>query len=381
MTRNVSDSVWLERALRLAERGWGRVQPNPLVGAIVLDAEGQVIAQSYHARYGEGHAEARALESAGAAARGGTLYVTLEPCNHFGRTPPCTDAILRAGIARVVYGARDPNPTARGGAERLRSAGVNVDGPIAEADVRAQNAIFFNKHELQRTFVALKLAATLDGRIAEAPGVRTTITGPRAQRETQRLRAGFDGIMVGIGTVLADDPLLTVRGRVVPTRLPVRVVLDSDARLPAESRLVHTIEHAPVWLFCTSNARTDHLERVGVRVFRVGRAGNGLDLNEVLAALWDAGIHSVFCEGGAQVAGGLAAAGRIDRLYLFLAPRLLGSSGLSAFADFLPGSLAHLAVTQVRRLGADALITCDRGSPEHSENPGHERQSSVHGIG
>jgi diaminohydroxyphosphoribosylaminopyrimidine deaminase/5-amino-6-(5-phosphoribosylamino)uracil reductase len=258
---------------------------------------------------------------------------------------------------------------------------VQVDGPIAEADVRTQNAIFFNKHEQQRTFIALKLAATLDGRIAEAPGVRSAITGGRAQRETQRLRAGFDAIMVGIGTVLADDPLLTVRGPIVPATPPVRIVLDSGARLPADSQLVRTIDQAPVWIFCSAGARTDHLERQGVRVFRVPRASGGLDLNEVLAALWDAGIHSVFCEGGAQVAGGLAAAGRIDRFYLFLAPRLIGSNGLSAFADFLPGSLAHLAVTRVRRLGADALITCDRVSPAHAGNPTHARQSSVHGIG
>ncbi len=385
MTRKVDDSVWFKRALRLAARGWGRVQPNPLVGAVVLDSEGRLLAESWHAQYGEAHAEARALEKAGKAAEGGTLYVTLEPCNHHGRTPPCTDAILRAGIARVVFGASDPNPVARGGAERLRQAGVRVAGPADEAAVRTQNAIFFHRHEQQSTFVALKLAATLDGRIAEAPGVRTRITGPDAQREALRLRAGYDAIMVGVGTVMADDPILTARGRVVPSAPPIRVVLDSDARMPADTMLATTADRGPVWLFCAADADADRQRQLGlrgVRVLHAERGPGGLHISAVLDTLWREGVHSVFCEGGAQVAASLAGAGRVDRFYLFLAPRLIGAGGLSAFADFLPGSLAHLAVTSVRRLGSDALITCDRISPGSSANShAHERGSVVHGAG
>jgi diaminohydroxyphosphoribosylaminopyrimidine deaminase / 5-amino-6-(5-phosphoribosylamino)uracil reductase len=172
----VPDSVWLKRALRLAARGWGRVQPNPLVGAIVLDGEGRLVGQGYHAEYGQPHAEVHALNRAGEAARGGILYVTLEPCNHHGRTPPCTDAILNAGITRLVYGAADPNPIAKGGAKHLHECGVHVVGPLIEELVRRQNAVFFHAHEKQTTFVALKLAASIDGRIAEAPGTRTSIT-------------------------------------------------------------------------------------------------------------------------------------------------------------------------------------------------------------
>jgi diaminohydroxyphosphoribosylaminopyrimidine deaminase/5-amino-6-(5-phosphoribosylamino)uracil reductase len=293
--------------------------------------------------------------------------------------------VLRAGVARVVYGARDPNPVARGGAERLISAGVIVEGPFAEAAVRAQNATFFHRHEQQSTFVALKLAATLDGRIARAPGVRTRITGPDAQRETMRLRAGFDAIMVGIGTVLADDPLLTVRGRVVPRKPPVRIVLDTEARLPTHSLLVDQIQLAPTWVFCAPDAdaaRQDQLAACGVRLLHAERGVGGLELPDVLDRLWREGISSVFCEGGAQVAAGLAAAGRIDRFYLFLAPRLLGAGALSAFADFPPGSLAHLAITSVRRSGTDALLTCDRRHGATGQPlPLSERHGIVHGIG
>ena len=364
MTRTpVPDRAWLTRAVRLAERGWGRVQPNPLVGALVIDQAGHLVGEGYHAEFGSGHAEIFALNAAGTSASGGTLFVSLEPCNHHGKTPPCTDAIIRAGIKRVVFGALDPNPIAGGGAARLQSAGIQVDGPLMEDAVRSQNAIFFHALEQQTVFVAVKLATTLDGRIAETRGSRTAVTGAEANDETQRLRAGFDAIMVGRGTVSTDDPLLTVRGEVMPLKPPLRIVLDSDARLPASSRIAETTGIGPVWLFCASDAdpvRRRLLEQQGVRVFAVARAKDGVDINQVLSILWREGVRSVFCEGGARVAGSLSRADRIDRLYVFIAPRVFGAFGVGGFDGFAtrPSSALRLCATQ--RFGNDVLITYDR---------------------
>ncbi len=351
----------LQRAIELAEHGWGRVQPNPLVGAVVADAHGNVLSEGFHALHGGPHAEVVALNAAGAAARGATLYVSLEPCSHHGRTPPCTDAILRAGITRVVYGASDPNPVAGGGAGLLRSRGVDVIGPLETEAVRHQNAIFFHTHEQHRPYVALKLACSLDGRIAATRGKRTLLTGQEAQSETHRLRAGFDAVLIGSGTALVDNPLLTARGNIVPNKPAIRVVLDSNGILPPNSDLTTTTNAAPVWLFCAPDvdeSKTAALAARGVRILMTARTRAGLDLTAVLDTLWENGIRSVFCEGGARVAGSLARAGLIDRFYLFLAPVLLGPDAVNAF-DALPAELP-LALSEVRRLGSDVMLTYDR---------------------
>jgi diaminohydroxyphosphoribosylaminopyrimidine deaminase/5-amino-6-(5-phosphoribosylamino)uracil reductase len=350
----------MARALDLAERGWGRVQPNPLVGALVADRAGRVIGEGYHAEYGGPHAEQLALAAAADGARGATLYVTLEPCAHHGQTPPCADAVLHAGITRVVFGARDPNALAAGGADVLRAAGVEVVGPVAEEAVRRQNAIFFHGHQRRGTFVALKLALSLDGRIAGPGGKRTRITGAEAQTEAHRLRAGYDALLVGSGTALTDDPLLTVRGPVTPRRPPVRVVLDSALRLPVSHQLVRTASAVPVWLFCQAAANPERrrtLEQLGLRVSSVAGTDRGLELDSVLDTLWQEGIRSVFCEGGARLAGSLARAGRIDRFYVFLAPMLLGPDGINAF-DTLPApDRLPLELDRVQRFGSDVLMT------------------------
>ena len=382
----VPDKAWLFRALRLAERGWGRVQPNPLVGALVVDERGRLAGEGYHAEFGGPHAEVIALNSAGVAARNGTLFVTLEPCCHHGKTPPCTDAILRSGIKRVVFGARDPNAIAAGGAERLRQAGLEVDGPVLENPVRAQNAIFFHTLEQQRVFVAVKLATSLDGRIAESRGTRTPVTGAPANEETQRLRAGFDAIMVGRGTISIDDPLLTVRGEVMPLKPPLRVVLDSDARLAANSRVAHTTALGPVWLFCAHDAdvvRRRVLERQGIRIIPVSRGPEGVNIEEVLHTLWNEGVRSVFCEGGALVAGSLSRADRVDRLYVFVSPRVFGPFGVGGFDAFGAGPTSRLHLRSVRRFGNDVLITYDRVAPEEDdpEIATPVVESYVHGAG
>src|SRR5688572_6532919 len=261
-----------------------------MVGAVVADENGNVLGEGFHALYGGPHAEVVALDAAGTSARDAILYVSLEPCSHHGRTPPCTDAILRAGIKRVVFGAADPNPVAAGGAAVLREAGVEVIGPVATEAVRRQNAIFFHAHEQHRPFVTLKLACSLDGRIAATRGQRTPITGDAAQAETHRLRAGYDAIMVGSGTIQADNPLLTVRGAIEPVRPPVRVVLDSEARLDPDSTLATTTDAAPVWLFCADDAPVDRvgpLSSAGVRIFSAHRSHGGVDIEAVLDALWN----------------------------------------------------------------------------------------------
>jgi diaminohydroxyphosphoribosylaminopyrimidine deaminase / 5-amino-6-(5-phosphoribosylamino)uracil reductase len=347
----------MRRALLLAERGRGCVQPNPLVGAVVTDAAGYAVGEGWHAEYGGPHAELVALRAAGSAAAGGTLYVTLEPCAHHGRTPPCTDAILAAGIRRVVFAAADPNPVAAGGAALLRAAGVDVVGGVENDAARVQNRIFFHIHEQRRCYVALKLAITLDARLGVA-GERTRLTGDAANAATQRLRAGFDALLVGSATAHIDDPLLTVRG--VAVRVPPRrVVLDSDAGLRIDSTLLRTLDAAPAVVVCATDApaaRVAALRTAGAVVLQAARSESGLALDDVLARLWLDGVHSVLCEGGGRLAASLLRAGLVDRLHLLVAPLVLGDAGVPAFPlpDGCPPGRWRLE--EVQRLGDDVAL-------------------------
>src|SRR6476661_53335 len=244
-----ADGAFMRRALDLAENGWGRTAPNPMVGAVVV-RDGAIVGEGWHNRYGEAHAEVEAIRSAGERARGATMYVTLEPCNHEGHTPPCTDAILAAGIRRVVIAVADPNPVAAGGAERLREAGVTVEVGLGEASARELNAVFFHALASDRPFVRLKLALSLAGAMSDATRRPAWLTGHEARAEVHRLRAGSDAVAVGIGTALADDPQLTVRGFTPPRVAPVRIVFDTSARLPLDSRLVRSARESPVLVVC-----------------------------------------------------------------------------------------------------------------------------------
>jgi diaminohydroxyphosphoribosylaminopyrimidine deaminase / 5-amino-6-(5-phosphoribosylamino)uracil reductase len=322
------DARWMRHALALAERGWGRVSPNPLVGAVVVRA-GEVVGEGWHAKYGGDHAEVMALRRAGAAARGATLYVTLEPCDHQGKTPPCTGAILEAGISRVVFGAADPTGEAGGGGSRLRRAGVEVTGGVEERAALDLDGPFFHAATSDRAWVSLKLALTLDGRMADASGRSFWITGPEARREVHRLRAGHDAVGVGIGTVLADDPRLTVRDAPAPRVPPARVVFDRRLRTPAESVLLRSVEEGPVWIVTARGpdaARRRTVEEGGALL------AEGEDLKAGLVRLREEGIRSVLVEGGASLAGALLEAGLVDRLHLFYAPILLGPGGRAPFA-------------------------------------------------
>jgi diaminohydroxyphosphoribosylaminopyrimidine deaminase / 5-amino-6-(5-phosphoribosylamino)uracil reductase len=325
------DARWMQRAIELAWRGWGRVHPNPLVGAVVVRG-GVVVGEGWHEHFGEAHAEVNALRAAAEQAHDATLYVTLEPCAHHGKTPPCTDAVLAAGVRRVVIAVGDPNPAAGGGADRLRAAGVDVLVGLEEEAARRQNHAFFHQHTRPGPYVALKLALSLDARIAAAPGERTALTGAAALAEVHRLRAGFDAILIGSSTALVDDPLLTVRG--APVRVPpVRVVLDSGLRLPRSSSLVRSVADAPLLVLSATPdaARRRELERLGVEVEVVPAGPGGLEVAGVLAALSRRRLGALLVEGGGRVAASVLTAGVVRRLHLFYAPRLLGRLAVPAF--------------------------------------------------
>src|SRR5438552_2349566 len=285
----------MERALDLARRGWGRVAPNPLVGAVVLRGDA-VVGEGYHAEYGGPHAEVVALQGARERARGATLVVHLEPCTHHGKPPPCTDAILEAGVARVVAAIPDPDPQARGGAAFLRARSVAVSvGLLAEAGAALNAPFLFAREQEERPFVALKLATSIDGRIADAAGSSQWVSGGAAREHVHWLRAGFDAIAVGGTTALRDNPQLTVRGPVTPRRPPVRVVFDRRAMLNLGVQLVSTAREVPTWVMSSLDAPSSsvtQLENSGVRVFRPTTLWDGLRTLRV------AGTQSLVCAGG-----------------------------------------------------------------------------------
>jgi diaminohydroxyphosphoribosylaminopyrimidine deaminase / 5-amino-6-(5-phosphoribosylamino)uracil reductase len=349
------DAEYMRRALTLAERGWGQTAPNPMVGAVVV-ANGGPVGEGYHAQYGDAHAEVAALGAAGEAARGATLYVTLEPCAHFGKTPPCADAIIDAGIARVVVAVRDPSDIARGGVERLRAAGIAVDLGVERERALELNAPFFNAHANSRPWVTLKLAVSEDERIADPTGVHRWITGVESRREVHRLRANSDAIAVGIGTVLADDPSLTVRDAPAPRIAPRRVVFDSRLRAPFDSALIRTAREIETILVARPDApapRREALEAVGAHIV----AAN--DLLGTLEALRALGIRSLFVEGGPRLAGSMLSADLVDRLVIFQSPTRLGDAALGAF-DYAPRdfaqTLAGRRIIDEREFGPDRMI-------------------------
>ena len=321
------DEAFMRRALELARLGWGQTAPNPLVGAVIV-RDGTVVGEGYHARFGERHAEPRALEAAGERARGATMYVTLEPCAHTGKTPPCVEAILRSGIARVEIATADPNPVAAGGMHKLRSAGVDVRVGMLEAEARELNAAWVHALTSTRPWVTLKMAVSLDCAIADRTETTTRITAGPARRYAHALRAGHDAVAVGMGTVRTDDPQLTVREVAPPRVPPTRVVFSRAARLSLTSTLANSIAQGPV--IVTGHSIDPEYERAlrdhGVEVLLSSGLG------EMLTALRARDIRSILVEGGAGIAGELLAAHLVDRLVLVQAPIILGQRSLNAFS-------------------------------------------------
>jgi diaminohydroxyphosphoribosylaminopyrimidine deaminase/5-amino-6-(5-phosphoribosylamino)uracil reductase len=356
----VTEQDAMTRALELAWRGWGRVQPNPLVGAVVL-AGGEVVGEGWHAEFGERHAEPVALAAAGERARGATVVCTLEPCNHHGKQPPCTDALLAAGVRRVVAAIADPDPVAAAGAARLRAAGVDVELGLLADEAAAQNAIFLHtRRDRSRPYVALKLATTIDGRIADANGHSRWLSAQPARDFVQWLRAGFDAVAVGGVTARADDPSLTMRGPLRPRVAPRRIVFAADGDVPPSLRLVRTARETPTMVVASPLAKPERLaplEAAGVGIVR------GRGLVEALRALRADGVTSLLVEGGGRLAGALLAEGLVDRYYWVQTPLWLGATAVPAVAGLptIPLDKAvRWRVTDRRSLGDDTLLVLDR---------------------
>ena len=355
-------------ALGLARRALGRAWPNPAVGCVLVDSANTVVGRGWTQIGGRPHAEAEALGLAGEAARGATAYVTLEPCSHQGMTPPCADALVGAGISRAVVAVEDPDPRVRGrGIERLRAAGIEVRMGVGRAEAEEINAGFFLKVSTGRPLVTLKLATSLDGRIALKTGESRWITGERARRRGHWLRAIHDAVLVGSGTALADDPLLTCRLEGLEARSPVRVLLDPRLKVPPRAQLYRNAHDVPVWLIVgdrAPGASVAEREALGVEPILVPEDDAGLvPLTQVLKALGDRGITRLLVEGGSRLATALLGAGLVDRLAWFRAPLVLGGDGLAA-ADAL--GLVRLAgaprfrPVDVEKLGDDTLETYAR---------------------
>jgi diaminohydroxyphosphoribosylaminopyrimidine deaminase/5-amino-6-(5-phosphoribosylamino)uracil reductase len=339
-----ADQRFMALALALGRRGQGRTWPNPAVGAVIVK-DGVIIGRGWTQPGGRPHAEVEALKRAGDAARGATLYVTLEPCSHFGKSPPCADAVIAAGIARVVSAIEDPNPEVAGqGHARLRAAGIVVDVGLGAAEAARDHAGHFRRIRDKRPHVILKLAVSSDDRIAAAGRKPVAITGEAAKARVHLLRGQSDAIVVGIGTVLADDPLLTTRLPGMEAQSPVRVVLDRSLRISGSSRLVHSARETPLWVMTSNLAEAPaamKLGAAGAQVIRVASAPPGLDLQAVLHTLADKGITRLLVEGGSRVASSFVAAGLVDEMWLLRGSGAIGADGVAAL-DALPLS----AITQ-----------------------------------
>lgn len=362
---NEQDYAWMMLALGAAAKA--RPSPNPPVGAVVVSSTGEVVGVGHHAQAGTQHAEELALIAAGEKAKGGTLFVTLEPCNHHGATPPCTEAIIASGVRRVVIACIDPNPHVEGGgAARLKAAGLQVDVGVGEREAKALILPWTKFITHGMPYVVLKLALSLDGRIATRIGASKWVTGAEARLKVQELRSQHDGVAVGIGTALADDPRLTVRDLALhpEVKAPVRIVFDSHLRLPLTSRLVQETKEAQTWIV-TGESPPEENERAlidaGCTVLRVPTGAEGrVDIVRGLEALAAQGVVSLLVEGGAELAGSLLAARAADELHAFLAPCLLGPRGRPGAVDWAgpdqPSDAPRIVDPRWELCGHDAYV-------------------------
>ena len=357
------DLIYMRRAIELADRGCGFVNPNPLVGAVIVK-DGKVIGEGWHERYGQWHAERNALLTAKEDTAGATMYVTLEPCCHYGKTPPCTEAIIEHKIAKVVVGIADPNPLVAGkGMTLLREAGIEVICGVEEERIREQNKIFLKYIETGMPWVALKTASTLDGKIAAYTGDSKWITGEESRAKVQEIRARLMAVMVGIGTVLADDPLLNCRIVDREVRQPIRIIVDSNARLPLNSRIVQTATVYRTIVAHTRFAAEEQLQQLrehGVETLLCNEEEGLVRVEDLCRKLGKSGIDSVLLEGGGSLNFSFLNKGLVDEIYAFIAPKIIGGmnaktavegEGVSRMADAI-----DLKITDVLNAGQDILL-------------------------
>lgn len=359
---SVVDQAMMAKAVKLAARGQYTCMPNPMVGCVIAD--GDVVVEGWHQKAGEAHAEVNALQHAGDLAQGATAYVSLEPCSHYGRTPPCAGALITAGVSRVVYGMTDPNPRVAGqGLEKLRQAGITVDGPILETEARQLNKGFIKRQEQGLPWVTIKLAMSLDGRTAMESGESQWITGAAARQDVQRLRAKSCAIVTGIGTVLHDDPSLTVRAdelgfenteaAKVAARQPLRVVVDSELKISADAKVLSSNGSV---LLATAK---DCSDRQDVEIVSLPDKSGQVNLLALVKLLAEKECNNVLVEAGAELAGAFLQAGLVDELVIYMAPKLLGSSArplLSLPFDCMDQQVG-LDITDIRKVGDDIRIT------------------------
>ena len=368
----MTDTEYMRMALELAGRGAGRTSPNPMVGAVIVK-DGRVIGEGFHERCGEAHAERNALAHCTEPPAGATMYVTLEPCCHQGRQPPCTDAILEAGIARVVVGSDDPNPLVAGkGIDILRCAGVEVETGVLKAECDALNYVFFHYITTGLPYVVMKYAMTLDGKIATYSGKSKWITGEAAREQVHRDRARYSAIMAGVGTVLADDPMLNCR--VEGGRDPVRVICDSHLRTPLTSRIVASAREIPTILAAVSADKeaAAPYEAAGCRVWMLPERGGRPDLAELMRRLGAEGIDSVLLEGGGTLNWTALESGIVNRVQAYIAPKLFGGTGAKSPVGGQgveePARAVKLRDISVRRLGGDILLEGEVESLVHGNS-------------
>jgi diaminohydroxyphosphoribosylaminopyrimidine deaminase/5-amino-6-(5-phosphoribosylamino)uracil reductase len=355
-----NDEHFMHMALQLARKGMGYVSPNPQVGAVIVK-DGRIIGAGYHKRYGDRHAEVNALRNAREDITGATLYVTLEPCCHEGKTPPCVDSIVRNKIARVVIGAVDPNPlVCSEGINYLRSRGLAVETGVLESQCRRMNETFFHYMETGRPFITIKYAQTLDGRIATLTGNSQWISSAKARKYTHQLRAWHDAVLVGAGTVIKDNPELTVR--LVRGRNPLRIIVDANLRIPLEAKILQNVAQAKTIIATTkdkASALSKKIAKTGAEIMTVAADKNGnVDLAKLFKALALRGISSVLVEGGAQIITSVLKGNLADRLMMIIAPKIIGK-GIEAIGDLQIRNMESakiLSIQKVKKIGPDILI-------------------------
>ena len=359
--RKMTDQDYMNMAIELAKQGEGWTNPNPMVGAVIVK-DGRVIGQGYHARYGELHAERNAFAALQESAKGATLYVTLEPCCHYGKTPPCTEIIMENQIARVVIGSRDPNPMVAGkGAAILRNAGIQVEEDFMREECDRLNPIFFHYITKKTPYVIMKYAMTADGKIATKTGASKWITGEGARAEVQRMRGRYMGIMAGIGTVLADDPMLTVRQKGL--RNPVRIICDSNLRIPISSQICQTARtYKTMVAYANENIeKQQQLEALGVELIKAPNADGQIDLPKLMKILGEKGIDSILLEGGGTLNDNALQNGIVHEIKAFIAPKIFGGavskSPVEGVGIAEPKEAVQLEFQEIRQIDEDIMIS------------------------